>query len=248
VRHFNPVALAMRKAMQKVVTIGSLLVLCLALAHCAPVVQNPTPHNDQAVQASLHSEKEYQLQIGDQLDIKFFYNSELNEQVTVRPDGRISLQLVHEIVVAGLTPTQLKERLIKKYAEEIPQPEIAVIVRSINSQRVYVDGEVTKSGMVPLVGITTVLQALSQAGGVKDSARTSEVIVIRRGADNKPLVIPVNLKIAIDGTDMSQDIILSPFDIVYVPKSPVANMNKWVDQYIRKNLPISITSGFGYYP
>ena len=88
-------------------------------------------------------------------------------------------------------------------------------------------------------GLMTVLPAISQAGGVKDTARTTEVIVIRRGADNKPLVIAVNLDKAIDGTDMSQDIILRPFDIVYVPKSPIANVNKWVDQYIRKNLPIS---------
>jgi protein involved in polysaccharide export with SLBB domain len=111
-----------------------------------------------------------------------------------------------------------------------------------------VDGEVTKSGMVTLVGFTTVLQAISQAGGVKDTARTTEVIVIRRGADNKPLVIPVNLDKAIDGTDMGQDIVLRPFDIVYVPKSPIANVNKWVDQYIRKNIPISISTGFGFYP
>ena len=110
------------------------------------------------------------------------------------------------------------------------------------------DGEVAKPGMISLVGLMTVLRAISQAGGVKDSARTTEVIVIRRGADNKPLAIAVNLDKAIDGTDMSQDIILRPFDIVYVPKSPIANVNKWVDLYIRKNLPISISTGFGYYP
>src|SRR4030042_5045931 len=102
--------------------------------------------------------------------------------------------------------------------------------------------------MVPLVGTVTLLQALSQAGGVKDSARTTEVIVIRRGGDNKPLTIPINLDKAIDGTDMGQDIALRPFDIVYVPKSPIANVNKWVDQYIRRNIPISISTGLGYYP
>ena len=101
-------------------------------------------------------------------------------------------------------------------------------------------------GLVPLVGYMTVLQAISQAGGVKDTARITEVIVIRRGADNKPLVIPVNVKKAIDGADMSQDIILRPFDIVYVPKSAIANVNVWVDQYIRKNIPVY--TGFYYNP
>jgi protein involved in polysaccharide export with SLBB domain len=233
--------------MKKVIAANFLFLLLLLIA-CAPVVKNPTPLSQQSIQTSPYPEQEYRIQVGDQLDIKFFYNPELNEQVTVRPDGRISLQLAPEIIVANLTPAQLKEVLTKKYAEEIPQPEIAVIVRSFNSQRVYVDGEVTKSGMVTLVGFTTVLQAISQAGGVKDTARTTEVIVIRRGADNKPLVIPVNLDKAIDGTDMGQDIVLRPFDIVYVPKSPIANVNKWVDQYIRKNIPISISTGFGFYP
>jgi protein involved in polysaccharide export with SLBB domain len=191
------------------------------------------------VQATLRSaEKEYSLQVGDQLDIKFFYNPELNEQVTVRPDGRISLQLAHEIMVAGLTPAELAELLTKKYAMEVKRPEITVIVRSFSSQKVYVDGEVSKPGMVPLVGTVTVLQTISQAGGVKDTARTTEVIVIRRGADNQPLAIAVNLDKAIDGTDMSQDIALRPFDIVYVPKSAIANVNVWVDQYIRKNIPV----------
>ena len=229
--------------MEKVVGIG--FIILLVLIGCAPVAKNPTSITYPGIQVSYpYIEKEYKLQVGDQLDIKFFYNPELNEQVTIRPDGRISLQLAHEIMVAGLTPAELTNLLIKKYATEVKRPEITVIVRSFSSQRVYVDGEVAKPGMISLVGFMTVLPTISQAGGVKDSARTSEVIVIRRGADNKPLVIPVNLDKAIDGTDMSQDIILRPFDIVYVPRSPIANVNVWVDLYIRKNIPIS--TGFGY--
>ena len=225
-----------------------LFVLPLFLIACTPVVKNPTPLHHQAVQANLNPEQEYRIQVGDQLDIKFFYNPELNEQVTVRPDGRISLQLVHEIMAAGLTPAELTSLLTKKYATELKRPEITVIVRSFGSQRVYVDGEVIKPGMFPLIGFVTVLQAISQAGGMKDTARTSEVVIIRRGENNKPLASQVNLRKVIDGTDMSQDIALKPYDIVYVPKSAIANVNVWVDQYIRRNLPVSISTGFGYYP
>jgi len=210
------------------------------------VVKNPTPLHHQAVQASLNSEKEYRIQVGDQLDIKFFYNPELNEQVTVRPDGRISLQLVHEVMVAGLTPSELTQRLKQKYAPELKKPEIAVIVRSFGAYKIYVDGEVNKSGMFPIVGYMTVLQAISQAGGMKDTARSSEVVIIRRGEFNKPLAFQVNLRKVVDSTDMSQDIALQPFDIVYVPKSAIANVNTWVDQYIRKNIPIDFSTGFGY--
>lgn len=232
--------------MEKAVVISFLIILLLS--GCAPVVKNPTPTAYPGIQTTYpYTEKEYRLQVGDQLDIKFFYNPELNEQVSVRPDGRISLQLAHEIMVAGLTPAELTDLLTKKYGPELKRPEITVIVRSF-AQKVYVDGEVAKPGMLSLIGFMTVLHSISQAGGVKDTARTTEVIVIRRGPDNKPLTIAVNLDKAIDGTDMSQDIILRPFDIVYVPKSPIANVNKWVDLYVRKNLPMSISTGFGYYP
>jgi polysaccharide biosynthesis/export protein len=230
--------------MKKVIAANFLFLLLLLIA-CTPVVKNPTPLSQHSIQTSPYTEQEYRIQVGDQLDIKFFYNPELNEQVTVRPDGRISLQLVREIMTAGLTPAELTDLLTKKYAKELKMPEVTVIVRSFGSQRVYVDGEVAKPGIVPLVGFVTVLQAISQAGGLKDTARRGEVIVIRHGTANKPIALTVNVERIIDGTDMRQDIPLKPFDIVYVPKSPIANVNVWVDQYIRKNIPIS--TGFGYY-
>jgi polysaccharide biosynthesis/export protein len=227
---------------------GITFLVLLILSGCAPVVKNPTPITYPGIQTTHpYTEQEYRLQVGDQLDIKFFYNPELNEQVTVRPDGRISLQLVHEIMAVNLTPQELTDLLTKKYAPELKKPEIVVIVRSFSAQKIYVDGEVTKPGMVPLIGFMTVLHSISQAGGVKDTARTTEVIIIRRGPENKPLVIPVNLEKAINGTDMGQDIVLRPFDIVYVPKSTIANVDVWVDQYVRKILPISISTGLGYY-
>jgi polysaccharide export outer membrane protein len=244
VKSFNPVVLAVRRRMEKVA--GSAFLVLLLLSGCGPVVKNPTPITSPGTQTTHpYTEQEYKLQVGDQLEIKFFYNPELNEQVTVRPDGRISLQLVHEIMVAGLTPSQLTDLLTKKYAPELKKPEIVVIVRSFGAHKIYVDGEVSKPGMFPLIGFMSVLQAISQAGGMKDTARTSEVVIIRQGEDHNPLVGKVNLDKAIDGTDTGQDIVLRPFDIVFVPKSPIANVNVWVDQYVRKNLPIYLS--FGYF-
>ncbi|MGA2516634.1 MAG: polysaccharide biosynthesis/export family protein [Thermodesulfobacteriota bacterium] len=229
-------------------TLIKFLFILLILFACAPVVKNPAPLHDHAFQVSPYMEQEYRIQIGDGLDIKFFYNPELNELVTVRPDGRISLQLVHEIKVAGLTPSELTDSLTQKYAPELKKPEITVIVRSFGAHKIYVDGEVNKSGMFPLMGLMTVMQAISQAGGVKDTARTKEVVIIRHGADNRRLALQVNVQKVLDGTDMSQDIALKPFDIVYVPRSSIANVDIWVDQYVRKILPVNITTGFGYYP
>jgi len=192
--------------------------------------------------------KEYLIQTGDQLDIKFFYNPELNEQAIVRPDGRISLQLAPEITAAGLTPAQLTDVLVKSYEKELANPGITVMVRSFSSQRVYVDGEVNKPGMVNLAGPLTVLQSIAEAGGFKDTAKPSQVIVIRKTQDSKPLAIAVNLEDVRNAAFGSQDILLAPYDIVYVPKSAVANVNQFVDQYIRRNIPIpfGVTYGIGY--
>ena len=180
---------------------------------------------------------EYRIQSGDQLDIKFFYNKELNEQVTVRPDGRISLQLVRSIVAAGLTPEQLADQLTKVYSTQLKDPEIAVIVRSFSSQRVYVDGEVAKPGLIPLTGPTTVLQAISQAGGSLYTGNATDVMVIRRGPENQPLAMMVNMKKVRNGTDLAQDIYLKPFDIVYVPKTAIADVNLWIEQYLNRMVP-----------
>lgn len=181
--------------------------------------------------------EEYRIQAGDQLDIKFFYNKDLNEQVTVRPDGRISLQLVRSIVAAGLTPEQLTDQLTKAYSAQLKDPEIAVIVRSFSSQRVYVDGEVAKPGLIPLTGPTTVLQAISQAGGFLYTGNATDVMLIRRGPENQPLAMMVNMKKVHDGTDLAQDIYLKPFDIVYVPKTGIANVNLWIEQYMNRMVP-----------
>ncbi len=218
--------------------IARLAVFILLLSACAPSIQNSVTADSARSKSPAYPLKEYVLQPGDQLDVKFFYNPELNELLTIRPDGRISLQLAPEIMAAGLTPAQLTEALTKSYAAELANPGITVIVRSFSSQRVYVDGEVNKPGVVNLTGSMTTLQCIAEAGGFKDSARKKEVLIIRRTADNKPLTIVANLENALYAADKSQDIAMAPYDIIYVPKSPVSNVNTFIDLYIRKNIPL----------
>jgi protein involved in polysaccharide export with SLBB domain len=188
--------------------------------------------------------EEYQIQIGDQLDIKFFYNPTLNEQVIVRPDGRISLQLVQEIAAAGLSPASLTRELSARYAVELRQPELTVIVRGFGGQHVFVDGEVARPGLITILASTTALQAIAQAGGLKESARESQVLIIRRTDADQPEALQIDLRKAQDGSNIAVDVALQPFDIVFVPRSRVANVNLWVDQYVRKNVPFPL--GFQY--
>jgi protein involved in polysaccharide export with SLBB domain len=217
----------------------TLWILCLLLAACGSTVRNipAAKPGDPRVSSPAVPGEEYRIQPGDMLDIKFFYSPELNEQMPVRPDGRIALQLAEEIQAAGLTPGELTTVLKEKYSRELRKPDVVVIVRTFGNQRIYVDGEVSKPGLFPLTGPTTVLQAIAQAGGFVYTGNTTDVVVIRRGAENQPVAMLVNMEKVYDGTDMGQDIYLRPFDIVYVPKTAIANANLWIEQYLTRMVP-----------
>ncbi|HME43114.1 MAG TPA: polysaccharide biosynthesis/export family protein [Syntrophorhabdales bacterium] len=205
-------------------------------------VEHPSPKEPLDKQAQLYPAQEYKIQYGDQLDIKFLYNPELNENLPVRPDGRITLQLVGDLMVVDMTPTQLAEALKTRYAAEIRKPEITVIVRQFAAQKVFVDGEVGRPGLLQLVGPMKVSQAIAQSGGFGYDARKKEVVVIRQNPAGKPLVTVVNLDDVQHGIEMANDINLMPYDMVFVPKSPIGEVDKWVAQYIRNLLPFPIPS------
>jgi polysaccharide biosynthesis/export protein len=220
------------------------VLMLVALASCGSVVKTEiTPAAQFNAQARAFPNLDYMIQVGDELDLIFLYNAELNQlRLPVRPDGRISIPLVKEVVVAGLSPKKLEELLTEKYRPELKKPDITVIVRTFSAQKIFVDGEVNRAGLVPFTGTLvgppiTVMRAIAQAGGLKDTARRTQVLVIRPNQDGPPFTSVVDLTKAIDGTDKSQDIALMPYDIVYVPKSAIANVNLFVQQYITQNIP-----------
>jgi protein involved in polysaccharide export with SLBB domain len=201
----------------------------------------------QAVFPATQKPQEYFIQPGDQLEIKFFYNPELNEAVSVRPDGKISLQLVDDIQAAGLTPSQLDEFLTQKYSKELRKPVVTVIVTSFKGQVVYVGGEVNTPGLVDLKAGMTPLQAVINAGGFKETAMPEGAIVIRKDKDNQPIPVRVNLKDALYGNSSGFDIQLQSYDVVYVPMSAIAEANKFVKQYIQDLLLFrGVSLGFSY--
>lgn len=180
----------------------------------------------------------YRLQVGDSLAIKFYRNPELDQEVIIRPDGKISLPFIDEVTCAGLTPAELDAEITRRYHGELAIPDITVIVSALGGHRVYVDGQVEAPGMVELSGGMTMLGAISSAGGFTPEAIREQVILIRRDAAGKPVGHSVDLKKVIFGQESEGDVLLQPFDIVFVPRSKIANANLWVQQYIRDMLPI----------
>ena len=224
-----------------------IIVATFLLSGCASQQSNVAPEAAALTASSTGEPAPYFIQPGDKLDIKFFYNPEINESITVRPDGKISLQLIDEVQAAGLKPSQLDKVLTERYAYELKKPVITVIVRSFGGQRIFVGGEVNRQGLITIAGNMTPLQAVFNAGGFRETANPASAIIIRKGLDNRPVPIEINLDDAMEGKTGSADFLLQPDDVVYVPKSAIAKANKFVNQYIENLLLYrGISLGFTY--
>lgn len=174
----------------------------------------------------------YIIDIGDTLFITV-WQEDLNQEVLVRPDGMISFPLVGDVQAAGLTIPELNAEITQKLQDYIRYPQVSVLLRKFggSSSRIMVLGQVGFPGVFASGPRPTVLEAISLAGGFTDNAVISSVIVIKGGQDN-PQAIRLNLNRAILKADMSQNIVLGPQDIVYVPKNFIANINYFISQII----------------
>ncbi len=183
---------------------------------------------------------EYLIEPGDTLSIKFRVTPDYNEEVVVRPDGMISLQHVGEVMVAGRTPEEVRFELIDRYSSTLQKPEIVVIVRQFAGNHVFVGGEVLLAGMVPIAGRMTVLQAIIRAGGFKDTGDKRRVVLIRQGQ----VCCELDLKQVVTCQSPGNDIPLQPYDVIFIPRTRIAKVNLFVEQYIEKVVPFQRSFGF----
>lgn len=152
----------------------------------------------------------------DMLDINVWKEPDMTRVVPVRPDGKISLPLINDVQAAGLTPQQLATAVTEKLRKFLTGPQVTVIVTAINSQRVFVVGEVLRAGAFPLIPGMTVLQALANAGGFTTFANEKKIHVMRL-VNGKHTEIPFNYREVLKGDNPDQNIKLEPGDTVVVP-------------------------------
>lgn len=214
----------MRKQINKTSqgTMARQLALCAALVLSVTIV--PTRAQDTEQQSSTEAKAKapatadpnYVIGPQDVLDIDVWKETELTRSVPVRPDGKISLPLLNDVQAAGLTPTQLSEEITTELKKFITDPQVTVIVTQINSQRVYILGEMTRPGAYPLLPAMTVLQALSSAGGFTPFANMKKIYVLRNEG-GKQEKFPFNYKEVVKGKNAEQNIVLKAGDQIVVP-------------------------------
>jgi protein involved in polysaccharide export with SLBB domain len=206
---------------------------------CAPPPPQEEPVFDKAAAPAAIT-----LMPGDVVDVKFYYTPEMNETQTIRPDGKISLQLLGDVEVSGKTPEQVRQELIAVYAKHLKEPDVVVILRTMNERRVYVAGEVARPGAIALPGSLTALEAVMEAGGfLANSAKTKNVIIIRRRGDTWH-GRTIDLSGPLKGGDITLAE-LAPRDIVYVPRTAISKVDQWVDQHINKLIPEIVNTAAG---
>lgn len=152
----------------------------------------------------------------DVLQLVFWREKDLSAEVTVRPDGMISVPLVNDISALGLTPDQLRERLMEAARRYTQDPAVTVVVKQINSRRVFITGEVSKPGIYPLTAPMTVLQLIALAGGLDEFADSKNIRIMR--TDNgRPMSYKFDYKAVAAGRQLDRNIDLRPGDTVVVP-------------------------------
>lgn len=182
----------------------------------------------------------YKLQVGDQIAVLFWGNPELDQELVIRPDGAISLPFIDEVAAAGLTPTELDAELSELYAAELATPEITVIVRGVGGQEIFVGGEVANQGSFQLRGAITLYQAIQQAGGFLDTARRSDVVVIRTTSTGERIAAKVDAMPIVSGRDPGVDLQLQAADIIFVPRARILSFTTFLKRYFYDVFPIRI--------
>src|SRR5213593_1499126 len=174
------------------------------------------------------TEERYRLQPGDVLEIQYRYSPEFNQTVTVQPDGYITLEVGGDLKVAGMTVDQTRQAILKKASARLQDPIATIILKEFQRPYFVVAGEVAQPGKIEMRERITAIQAIMLAGGMKESARSSQVVVFRQINSQMAEVKLLNLKNIRRTSDLENDLTLQPGDMVYVPRDKISKIERFM--------------------
>ncbi len=216
-----------------------ILLLGLTISSCAAQVQTQAPSTD-AASATTSAESarptfdnrnpRYQVCRGDVMDIAFPYSPEFNQTVTIQPDGYITLQEIGELYVADKTVPELVQTLKTAYGTVLHEPVLTVTLKDFNKPYFTVGGQVQRPGKFELRADTSVTEAIAIAGGFTDSAKHSQVLLVRKVSNEWAEVKKLNVKEIYKG-NMREDLHLRSGDMLYVPKNKISKIKPFLPVY-----------------
>ena len=179
----------------------------------------------------------YELRPGDKFDLAFEFNPELDQTLTVQPDGFITLREIGDLHVAGMTVPEIIARLRESYDKFVQNPAITVFLTDFDMPYFICTGQVAKPGKYDLRADTTVTEALAIAGGFLESAKHSQVVVFRRTSQDLYETKLMDVKKMLASRNLEEDYHLEPGDMIWVPQNRISK--------IKKFLPVPVVSGMG---
>ncbi len=179
-----------------------------------PAVQRPAA--PAGIPEGLSTPTGYTIGTDDVLTVVFWQDKEMSGDVVVRPDGKVTLPLINDIQAAGLTPTQLRDQVEEAAAKFLREPNATVVVKQINSRKVFITGQVAKPGGYSLTSPTTVLQLIATSGGLLEYADREHIIVLRN-ENGKQTSYRFNYKDVAQQKNLQQNVLLQIGDTVLVP-------------------------------
>jgi polysaccharide export outer membrane protein len=174
------------------------------------------------------TEERYRLQPGDVLEIQYRYSPEFNQTVTVQPDGYVSLEIGGDVKVAGLTVEQTRQVILRRASARLREPVATIVLKEFQKPYFVVAGEVAQPGKIEMRERVTAIQAIMLAGGMKETARSSQVVVFRQINSDMAEVKLLNLKSIRRTSDLENDLTLQAGDMVYVPRDKISKIERFM--------------------
>lgn len=220
---------------------GCVLVVPALLVGCGPKItlQPLTAKDVASIRAAAESSaRSYALEPGDTIAITYMYHPEMNQvEEAIRPDGKITANLVGELEVGGMTTTQLQQALEQATSDRLRAPQVNVRIVKHAERHVYVGGEVEKPGVVPYQRGLTAIQAVIAAGGFRNTAKVDTVVLVRTDASGQTLLSrTLDLQAAVT-KGVPDTLTLTPRDVLFVPRTAIAEADLWVSQHITELFP-----------
>ena len=174
------------------------------------------------------TEDRYRLQPGDVIDVQFRYTPEFNQTVTVQPDGYIALEIGGDLKVAGFTVEEARQAILRQANKRLQDPVATIVLKEFQKPYFVVSGEVAQPGKIEMRQKVTALQAIMLAGGMKETAKSSQVIVFRKINSDLAEVKVLNLKSINRTSDLENDLTLQAGDMVYVPRDKWSKFERFM--------------------
>jgi polysaccharide export outer membrane protein len=174
------------------------------------------------------TEERYRLQPGDVLEVQFRYSPEFNQTLTVQPDGYITLEIAGDLKVAGFTIDQTREAILRQARTRLQDPVATVLLKEFQRPYFVVSGEVSQPGKIEMRERVTAIQAIMLAGGMKETAKSSQVVVFRKINSDTAEVKLLNLKSIKKTSDLENDLTLQAGDMVYVPRDKISKVERFM--------------------